>query len=218
MYYSHKYFNLDLKVRKIFDENQKELCLTGNAYRVLVFLCENGPSTVTNIGDDLDRIKDYNEDHIRQYRYKINTIIGHDVMKYENKMYFIDGKIEKVEEINKNNNVILDKNERNTVLLRAEEYNKSKKANILKIFYKSKLFWPLIIIVIIGIIFSAYLILKPKCNIKGNINMSGEKIYHTSDCQDYDKTVINPNRGEEWFCSEKEAIEAGWRKAFNCNK
>lgn len=55
----------------------------------LFFCVRNGPSTVTNIGDDLDRVKGYNEDHIRQYRYKINTIIGHDVVKYENKMYFI---------------------------------------------------------------------------------------------------------------------------------
>jgi len=216
MYYSHKHFNLDLTARKVFDENGKELRLTSNAYRVLVFLCEHGPSTVTDIGDDLDRAKNYNEDHIRQYRYKINTIMGRDAVKYENKMYFIDGKVEKVEEIKKNNNVILDKNERNTVLLRQEEYNKSKKTGIFKNFYKSKLFWLLTAVIIIGIIASAYLILKPECRIKGNISTKGEKIYHTIDCPNYDNTIINSDKGEKWFCSEAEAIKAGWRKALNC--
>ncbi|MCG2697739.1 hypothetical protein L6307_01425 [Candidatus Parcubacteria bacterium] len=212
MHYIHKHFNLDLAARKVFDENGKELRLTSNAYRVLVFLCEHGPSTVTDIGDDLDRAKNYNEDHIRQYRYKINTIMGRDVVKYENKMYFVDGKAEKVEEIKENNNPELGKNNRNTVLLREEEYNKSKKIN----FFKSKLFWLLVVVIIIGIIVSAYLILKPECRIKGNISTSGEKIYHTPGCLNYNETIINPDKGEKWFCSEKEAVEAGWRKALNC--
>ncbi|MFH1233385.1 MAG: thermonuclease family protein [Patescibacteria group bacterium] len=54
------------------------------------------------------------------------------------------------------------------------------------------------------------------CTIKGNISSSG-KIYHMIGCGSYNKTVIDESKGEKWFCSEKEAIDAGWRKALNCN-
>jgi|GEM_PF-628842 len=56
-----------------------------------------------------------------------------------------------------------------------------------------------------------------KCNIKGNINKRGEKIYHTKECEYYNKTKITESKGERWFCSEKEALDAGWRKALNCD-
>ena len=46
------------------------------------------------------------------------------------------------------------------------------------------------------------------CLIKGNINREGDKIYHVPNSQHYIQT--NP---EEWFCSEKEAQQAGFRKA-----
>ncbi len=54
------------------------------------------------------------------------------------------------------------------------------------------------------------------CQIKGNINTSGEKIYHLPGCGSYSKTQIDEGRGEHWFCSEAEAQAAGWRKALNC--
>lgn len=54
------------------------------------------------------------------------------------------------------------------------------------------------------------------CNIKGNINSNKEKIYHVPGCGSYEKTTINESSGERWFCSEQEAIDAGWRKAKNC--
>jgi len=54
------------------------------------------------------------------------------------------------------------------------------------------------------------------CDIKGNISSSGEKIYHLPGCMSYSKTKIDLGKGEEWFCSEKEARNAGWRKAYNC--
>lgn len=56
----------------------------------------------------------------------------------------------------------------------------------------------------------------PGCDIKGNINDAGEKIYHMPGCEYYDKTKISPERGEQWFCTESEAIERGFRKAGNC--
>ena len=55
------------------------------------------------------------------------------------------------------------------------------------------------------------------CIIKGNINSSGEKIFHVIGCGSYDKTAIDESRGEKWFCSEQEALDAGWRKALNCS-
>lgn len=54
------------------------------------------------------------------------------------------------------------------------------------------------------------------CLIKGNISTSGEKIYHLPGCGSYEKTVINEQTGEKYFCSESEAIETGFRKAKNC--
>lgn len=55
-----------------------------------------------------------------------------------------------------------------------------------------------------------------QCTIKGNINADEEKIYHMIGCQSYSKTMINEDAGEQWFCTEKEALDAGWRKALNC--
>jgi len=52
------------------------------------------------------------------------------------------------------------------------------------------------------------------CNIKGNISMrTGERIYHVPGGEVYNATVINPAKGERWFCSEAEARAAGWRKS-----
>jgi micrococcal nuclease len=52
---------------------------------------------------------------------------------------------------------------------------------------------------------------SPGCRIKGNINAKGEKIYHLPGSRDYEKTVIEPAKGERWFCTEAEANLAGWR-------
>lgn len=55
----------------------------------------------------------------------------------------------------------------------------------------------------------------PSCGIKGNISQSsGEKIYHTPGQRDYDRTDIDPARGERWFCTPAEAEAAGWRAAM----
>jgi len=57
---------------------------------------------------------------------------------------------------------------------------------------------------------------NPECVIKGNISSSGEKIYHLPGCDYYNQTVIDESKGEKWFCTEAEAVAAGWRKAKNC--
>ncbi|MER9171225.1 hypothetical protein NKI12_28645 [Mesorhizobium australicum] len=52
------------------------------------------------------------------------------------------------------------------------------------------------------------------CNIKGNISMeTGERIYHMPGQRYYNQTVINPAKGERWFCSQWQAWLAGWRKS-----
>ncbi len=50
------------------------------------------------------------------------------------------------------------------------------------------------------------------CPIKGNLSGNGA-IYHVPGQQHYDRTVINTSDGERWFCSESEAVSAGWRPA-----
>ena len=51
------------------------------------------------------------------------------------------------------------------------------------------------------------------CVIKGNIASDGERIYHVPGQRHYDDTVISPEKGERWFCTEEEARDAGWRRA-----
>jgi len=51
--------------------------------------------------------------------------------------------------------------------------------------------------------------LPAECLIKGNVSASG-RIYHVPGSRDYDKVVINPAKGERYFCSEEEARACGW--------
>lgn len=38
--------------------------------------------------------------------------------------------------------------------------------------------------------------------------------HHVPGQEYYERTRIDENAGERWFCSEDEAEEAGWRKAY----
>ncbi len=59
-------------------------------------------------------------------------------------------------------------------------------------------------------------ITKPGCDIKGNISITtGKKLYHLPGMEDYETTIIDPAKGETWFCSETEALYNGWIKAPN---
>jgi endonuclease YncB( thermonuclease family) len=49
------------------------------------------------------------------------------------------------------------------------------------------------------------------CAIKGNISSKGDRIYHVPGQRYYDKTKIEPGKGERWFCTATEARTAGWR-------
>jgi endonuclease YncB( thermonuclease family) len=52
------------------------------------------------------------------------------------------------------------------------------------------------------------------CPIKGNITRKGERIYHDPWSPWYRRTSIDERCGEQWFCSEREALEAGWRAPY----
>jgi hypothetical protein len=51
----------------------------------------------------------------------------------------------------------------------------------------------------------------PSCAIKGNVNSSGDRIYHMPGGQFYDGTDIKPEEGDRWFCTSAEAEAAGFR-------
>jgi micrococcal nuclease len=58
---------------------------------------------------------------------------------------------------------------------------------------------------------------NPACVIKGNIGKSyEEKTYHLPGCSEYERTVVERDLGEQWFCTEEEAQKAGYRKSEHC--
>ncbi len=60
---------------------------------------------------------------------------------------------------------------------------------------------------------------NPKCVIKGNLDKdTNRKIYYLPNCAQYNFTIIEKDLGEDWFCTEKEAREAGFIKAETCGK
>lgn len=65
-----------------------------------------------------------------------------------------------------------------------------------------------------GIVEPALAMISGECDIKGNISIgSGERIYHLPGQRYYDETIIRLEYGERWFCSEADAIAAGWRRS-----
>jgi len=60
---------------------------------------------------------------------------------------------------------------------------------------------------------------NPNCNIKGNIDKGyGTKIYQRPDCPEYSSTIVELSLGEQWFCTEAEAISAGFTPSAHCQK
>lgn len=94
MFYKHKRFTLNDENREVFDEFGRQVSITGNSYLLLLFLCkEKNLAMITELNDFIDREADINEENIRQYRYKIKLALGHDIIKYKNQRYFIEGEI-----------------------------------------------------------------------------------------------------------------------------
>jgi endonuclease YncB( thermonuclease family) len=50
------------------------------------------------------------------------------------------------------------------------------------------------------------------CAIKGNVTKHG-RIYHMPWSPWYAQIKMDPSKGKRWFCSEAEAVAAGWRPA-----
>ncbi len=58
---------------------------------------------------------------------------------------------------------------------------------------------------------------RDNCLIKGNYRSADNtRLYHTSDCYNYDKITVKPGTSDRWFCTEKEAKDAGFRKSLDC--
>ncbi|OGY17430.1 MAG: hypothetical protein A2785_01135 [Candidatus Chisholmbacteria bacterium RIFCSPHIGHO2_01_FULL_49_18] len=58
---------------------------------------------------------------------------------------------------------------------------------------------------------------NPACAVKGNIDKNSDaRKYYLPGCAQYNFTIIEKDIGESWFCSEKEALAAGFSKAATC--
>ena len=59
---------------------------------------------------------------------------------------------------------------------------------------------------------------NPECNIKGNIDKAtNTRLYYYPGCAQYNFTIVEKDTGEDWFCTEKEAKQAGFQKAKTCH-
>ena len=56
-----------------------------------------------------------------------------------------------------------------------------------------------------------------ECVIKGNISKNYTKDYFLPGCPNYKRVKVDPRKGEQWFCAEEEAEEAGWQKSASCD-
>lgn len=56
---------------------------------------------------------------------------------------------------------------------------------------------------------------NPKCNIKGNAR-EGKKTYFFPGCGNYSNVSLELDQGDQWFCSESDALLAGFTKSANC--
>lgn len=55
-----------------------------------------------------------------------------------------------------------------------------------------------------------------ECVIKGVKLLNGQQVFRTSQCRSYKDTVVLKYKGDEWLCSEEEAVEKGFVKAIDC--
>lgn len=58
--------------------------------------------------------------------------------------------------------------------------------------------------------------INPECKIKGNFKEK-HYIYTMPGCRSYNATEMRTSEGDRWFCTEVEAIKAGFVKAQNCH-
>jgi len=51
------------------------------------------------------------------------------------------------------------------------------------------------------------------CQIKGNLDRMDKRWYHLPSFRHYETTEVNLEHGDRWFCTEEEAISAGFERA-----
>lgn len=56
---------------------------------------------------------------------------------------------------------------------------------------------------------------KENCLIKAN-NNHGQKTYFLPNCSNYKGTSVDIDKGDQWFCTEKEALQADFKKSGDC--
>ncbi|OGG08086.1 hypothetical protein A3B48_02725 [Candidatus Gottesmanbacteria bacterium RIFCSPLOWO2_01_FULL_40_10] len=55
------------------------------------------------------------------------------------------------------------------------------------------------------------------CVIKGNMDNNGRnRIYYLPGCTQYKFTVVEKDKGEAWFCMQRQAQQTGFVKAKTC--
>jgi len=55
-----------------------------------------------------------------------------------------------------------------------------------------------------------------KCNIKGNLR-EGKKTFFYPGCGNYSNVLIELDQGDQWFCTQAQAISEGYTKSANCH-
>lgn len=53
------------------------------------------------------------------------------------------------------------------------------------------------------------------CLVKGNLDRNDRRYYHLPGSRYYEKTVVNLEHGDRWFCSPLEATRNGFKKALD---
>lgn len=55
------------------------------------------------------------------------------------------------------------------------------------------------------------------CTVKGNVDdNTAKKIYFLLDCNNYSQVTIDLSTDDQWFCTEEEAVEAGFSRSKTC--
>jgi len=64
-----------------------------------------------------------------------------------------------------------------------------------------------------GLWFQCAADVKKGCQIKGNIDRLDKRWYHLPSFRHYETTEVNLRHGDRWFCTEKDAQAAGFKRA-----
>lgn len=83
MIYKHKFFSLDSDLQIVYNNEGGELRIVGDAYTLLLALCEKKTMSLGEVKDFLGIDKEYHGRRIRETIEKINHAIGTEVIVVE---------------------------------------------------------------------------------------------------------------------------------------